>query len=83
VIELNGITVVIGLLLIIIGPASGIWSGLKINAVTQRLDSMSERWDDDHKDIRSWLRSLQGKVEENVGEVSAIKAVMEDRKDRK
>ena len=81
-IELNGITVIVGLLLIIIGPASGIWSGLKINTVTQRLDSMTERWDEEHKDIRSWLRGLQGKAEEGAQDISAIKAVMQDRKDR-
>lgn len=81
-IELSGVTVVIGLLLILVGPASGIWSGLKIDAVTKRLESMSERWDEDHKDIREWLKNLQDKVADNSESIVGITAVMKDRKER-
>lgn len=77
-IEVNILTAIVGLLLVIIGPASGIWSGLKTNAVSQRIDMMS----DGIEDIRSWLKGLQGEVKENTSNISAIKAVMEDREKR-
>ncbi len=77
-IEINAVIAVIALLLIIVGPASGIWSGLKISAVSQRIDTMS----DGIEDIRSWLKGMQGEVGENKSDISAIKAVMEDREKR-
>jgi len=82
VIELNIFTVLIGLVMIIIGPASGIWSGLKINTVTQRLDLLVKGWDEDRADTRSWLNNLQEKTEDNTKHIGEVKAVMEDRKDR-
>lgn len=81
-VEINAVTAIIGLLLILVGPASGIWSGLKINTVTQRLDMMAKSWDEDHKDIRSWLKGLQAEVKDNNSDISGIKAVMDDRKNR-
>lgn len=74
-IEINGLMAAIALALIIIGPASGVWSGLLIKNLTQRIQ-------EDREDTRSWLKGLQSTVEGNTSDISGIKAVMEDRKDR-
>ncbi|MEE8114709.1 MAG: hypothetical protein V3T23_10180 [Nitrososphaerales archaeon] len=80
--ELSILWILLGIGILLIGPASGVWSGLKINGVSQKLDLLSKQWDGEREDIRSWLGKLQTKTQENEKEIGEVVAVMKDRKDR-
>ncbi len=73
VIEINGLTATIALALIIIGPASGVWSGLLIKNLTAIVKEYKE-------ETSILLKELQRKTAENAEAISAIEAVMEYRK---
>ena len=77
-IELNSMTVIIGLLFILIGPASGIWSGFKMNMIVQRLDFMAKQNNRDREETREWLKDLQLETSENRDAVNLLK----DRQER-
>lgn len=88
-IEVNAIVAVVGLLLILVGPMSGIWSGLKINSVTQRLDVLVKSWDENRANDRDWLKDLEEeakelreKTEENSGSIKEVIAIMRERDKR-
>ena len=81
-IELNSVTAIFALLLILVSPISGIWSGLKISAVTQRLDLVVAGWKEERRAINARLDKLQTKSEGNSNSIASIEGIMEDRKDR-
>jgi hypothetical protein len=75
VIEISGLQALIALCFVILGPASGVWSGLLIKNLTQRIG-------EDRDDTRSWLKGLQAKMEENTKNIAEVIAVMKDRQER-
>jgi len=74
-IEISAVQALIALCFVVIGPASGVWSGLLIKNLTQRIE-------EDREDTRSWLKGLQSKTDENSKNIAEVIAVMQDRKNR-
>ena len=76
--NLNVLWVLLGLAILVVGPASGVWSGILVKGLGDRLDAMAKNWDEERKDLREWLKSLQHKADSNATDI----AVLKDRTDR-
>ncbi len=83
----------IGIAIVLVGPASGVWTNLRIkNVVIQmeasnasfntQLKTFIDTWKDEREDTKLWLKGLQEKTSDNEKAIGEVIAVMKDRQDR-
>ena len=78
--DLSALWIILGIGVLILGPAGGVFMGIKgsVGRIEATLKQFMESVSKDREDTRMWLKSLQGKTDTNETDI----AILMDRQDR-
>lgn len=79
--ELNAFWTIIGILVLMLGPAGAAWVGAngRIKSVERAVNSLKESVQEDAQDLRDWLKSLESRTRETDAQLRELRAVQTDR----
>jgi hypothetical protein len=83
----------LGIAIVLVGPASGVWTNLRIKNIVIQIEASNtsfndklkifiDQWKDEREDTKTWLMALQEKTTDNEKAIGEVIAVLKDRQER-
>ena len=75
--DLSTLPWLIGMAALVLGPTGAVWVDIR-----RQVNTMVKQWDKDRTETREWLKSLEGKTQQNTIDIAVVDGILKDRAER-
>ena len=72
--DISVVWIVVGLAVLVLGPAGGVWAGIKgsVFRIEQQMTTFIAQVQSDHHETQEWLKGLEERTAKNTTEIAVL-----------